>query len=443
MLSKPRILSLSLVSIFLWILTSYMRLENLQFEFDVDEQDALTHPIELSKEKFIADIISSAVEDDFDQSHIRKMCDSQKWDQRVVFRCHGIIGGIGNIRQELLHCIRYAIDAGAGLLLPSINLRSVKDLSNLEDGTISMDYLFDQDRFLFRMETACPQMTIYKDLEELETFGPVTETDIIKPKELPHWPFLAAYSAKPRVQEIRAPPGEISLIAFERVWRYYPICHDPVGFADTFGNLIPFREDVHRLAATIIYELSSRFHLAFDPDTSTTLPFADTFIGIHLRTASDVLDYWITYDDQANYYLGRIESSDFLSSLPIIYIASGNSSSVSDFGTKTRTLPHPPRIVTKNDLLSAADLKELESLTWDQQALVDFLVLSRSAYFMGMADSSFAWTIAVARRKTTDVGTCRFPAGFWKSKVWGTALRDEFSDLIGNHGYGWEDHMWP
>jgi len=83
-----------------------------------------------------------------------------------------------------------------------------------------MDYLFDQDRFLSRMETACPQMTIYKDLEELETFGPVTETDIIKPKELPHWPFLAAYSAKPRVQEIRAPPGEVSLISFERVWRY-------------------------------------------------------------------------------------------------------------------------------------------------------------------------------------------------------------------------------
>jgi len=72
-----------------------MRLENLQFEFDVDEQDALTHPIELSKEEFIAAIISSAVEDDFDQSQIRKMCDSQQWDQTVVFRCHGIIGGIG------------------------------------------------------------------------------------------------------------------------------------------------------------------------------------------------------------------------------------------------------------------------------------------------------------------------------------------------------------
>jgi hypothetical protein len=132
-----------------------------------------------------------------------------------------------------------------------------------------------------------------------------------------------------------------------------------------------------------------------------------------------------------------------LSSLLIIYIASGNATSIADFSTETQTLSHPPRIVTKNDLLLDEDLEELKSLTWDQQALVDFLVLSRSGYFMGMADSSFAWTIAVVRRKTTDSGTCGFSAGFWKSKIWGTALRDEFSDLIGNHGYGWEDHMWP
>jgi hypothetical protein len=116
--------------------------------------------------------------------------------------------------------MRYAIDAGAGLLLPVINLRSENDLSNLEDGTTSLDYLFDQNRFLSRMKATCPQMTIYKDLEELKALGPVTETYLIIPKHLPHWPLLPAYSARTRIEEIRAPPGEITLVPFERVWRY-------------------------------------------------------------------------------------------------------------------------------------------------------------------------------------------------------------------------------
>jgi hypothetical protein len=62
---------------------------------------------------------------------------------------------------------------------------------------------------------------------------------------------------------------------------------------------------------------------------------------------------------------------------------------------------------------------------------------------MGMADSSFAWTIAINRRKTSKSGTCGWRKSSWKSHLWGTALRDEFSDLMGNHGFGWESRMWP
>jgi len=94
-------------------------------------------------------------------------------------------------------------------------------------------------------------------------------------------------------------------------------------------------------------------------------------------------------------------------------------------------------------VLSGADLAELDRLTWDQQALVDLLILSRGAFFMGMADSSFAWTISHGRRRLSRKGTCQMPKGFWKSVLWGTAYEDEYSDLMGNHGYGWEDRMWP
>jgi len=118
-------------------------------------------------------------------------------------------------------------------------------------------------------------------------------------------------------------------------------------------------------------------------------------------------------------------------------------SSIQSFSQEISALSTPVPVVTKRDLLFGADLAELESLTWDQQALVDLLVLERGAFFMGMADSSFAWTISHGRRKFSKKGTCQMPKGFWKSMLWGTAYEDEFSDLIGNHGYGWEDKMWP
>lgn len=222
-----------------------------------------------------------------------------------------------------------------------------------------------------------------------------------------------------------------------------PICHDSIGFADTFGNLIPFRHDVHRLAATIIYELYSSYRLDITPSVTTTLPSANTFLGIHLRTANDILPEWLKYTDQASYFLSHIDSSDFITSLPVIYVASGNATSIADFSIEADSLIQPKTILTKHDLLSGDDLAKLTSLTWDQQALVDLLVLSRSGFFMGMADSTFAWTIALDRRKTSREGSCGIRKSNWKSHLWGTALRDEFSDLMGNHAYGWEERMWP
>ncbi|KAH6714165.1 hypothetical protein BKA61DRAFT_674777 [Leptodontidium sp. MPI-SDFR-AT-0119] len=447
MLSKPRFLAVGVVLVSLWIFVGSMRMEN--FESGLDEHAEWKEDTRIerwSKEEFISQAMSSAIQDDFDYGYIAQMCEEQQWDDSIVFECQNLIGGIGNLRQEILHCIRYAIDAGAGLVLPVIHLRQDSDLSNLESGTTSMDYLFDKERFLSRIGMACPQMRVYQDLEELESMGTVTKTELIDPKKLPHaMTSRIAYSCREHIKEIRAPPGEISLIPLENLWRHFPICHDSVGFADTFGNLIPLRQDVHRLAATALYELYSRYDVQIDPSTATTGIFADTFIGIHLRTANDILSYWLGYEDQADYYIERIRASEYLSSLPLMYIASGNATSVTDFSSlQEDSLVQPKHVITKHDLLSgAAEAAELASLTWDQQALVDYLILTRSGFFMGMADSSFAWTIAVNRRKSTRAGTCGFPAGWWKGKILGAALRDDFSDLLGKHGYGWEDKMWP
>jgi hypothetical protein len=64
------------------------------------------------------------------------------------------------------------------------------------------------------------------------------------------------------------------------------ICNDGVDFANAFGQILSLRKDTHRLAAAVLYELSSRYSLSMDPQEPFT---ADSFLGIHLRTATDAV----------------------------------------------------------------------------------------------------------------------------------------------------------
>jgi hypothetical protein len=40
---------------------------------------------------------------------------------------------------------------------------------------------------------------------------------------------------------------------------------------------------------------------------------------------------------------------------------------------------------------------QLEALSWDQQGMVDFLVMLRASRFAGVGHSSFAWNVALVR----------------------------------------------
>lgn len=51
----------------------------------------------------------------------------------------------------------------------------------------------------------------------------------------------------------------------------------------------------------------------------------------------------------------------------------------------------------KHSLLPAAELAQLEALTRDQQALVDYEVMVRCDVFGGFAKSSFSFNVAVVR----------------------------------------------
>ena len=108
----------------------------------------------------------------------------------------------------------------------------------------------------------------------------------------------------------------------------------------------------------------------------------------------------------------------------------------------------PVRVVTKISLLEKSplaqdDLALLDEMTWDQHALVDYLVLSRSSRFLGLRDSSFSYNLAITRHSWGDGGICtRQNNGL--SLPDGIVYTDDLSVLIGVKDFGrFRKGLWP
>jgi len=157
---------------------------------------------------------------------------------------------------------------------------------------------------------------------------------------------------------------------------------------------------VQQLAARALTELTKRFNL---PPTPRTGIARNAFIGVHIRSEIDAVNVGYTsYELQEEAYLHHINNT----ALRAIYAASGNTTSLDLFSRKAETLSPSAQVVTKMDLLSDDDLQYLSTLTWDQQALVDYLILERSSLFLGVSDSSFSWGLVYSRQSLSDRGLC-------------------------------------
>lgn len=353
------------------------------------------------------------------QEAINAVCNQTAWNESLVFTCNESYGGIGNIRNSVLHCVRYAIQAGASLVLPRIVLRSSTDIGTIETGqTADFSYMFDTPHFLESMSFYCPQLRIHNTigdvrggLEEKEGLtlslkpeslveGGVPRTGIPDPSA-----WRGQFYSWLDTQISTAGKGAPNLIVvnLQRSYMTYPIYSDGEAFAHTFASVLQFRNDTRALATKVLSSLAERFSLDINLEDDI-LPSA--FFGVHLRTEADSKkawesagDYWFYshYGNQVKVYLEQAPRS----SPAAIYVASGDPDEIARFADDAAKVPAPHNypVVSKVELLEGEDLEALRALTFDQQALVDYLVLLKASDFAGVAHSSFAWSIALKRHQ--------------------------------------------
>ncbi|KAH8906466.1 hypothetical protein BR93DRAFT_929088 [Coniochaeta sp. PMI_546] len=378
-----------------------------------------------------------------DYRPIREVCARTQFRPGLLFSCEEQHGGIGMVRNQILKCIRYAIHGGGALVVPSMALRNASDITDIETTTeVPLDYMFDRQAFVTHLTEGCPGMRIYDRAQDFPSYeqrvkvplavvGDQFEPD--HPREGLRHPrqwrrFFDEWLAK---QSVKVGPDAPVHVRLEQSFLEYPVRDDGDAFAREFGKVLSFRNDTRELAAKVLFGLKHKFALSID---ATKAISPDAFYGCHLRLEKDAVDAWqpeewrfSRMEDQFEEQFRNIERTG----LGIVYVASGDQTVVDVFAERlaARLASAPSStnrnvtVVTKHDLLHGPDRRQLESLTFDQQALVDFLVLFRSSAFMGVAHSSFPWNIALRRHELS-----KYPQ---YGNEGSDLLRDEYSVIMG------------
>ena len=121
---------------------------------------------------------------------IRALCNRTQWRDDLIINCPNLWGGVGNVRNKVLTCLRYAIEAGgmvkdmpridplltvysaSSFIVPSLIRRDKSDLSHLLTGSMTgLEYMFNREHFVSSIQQACPKMHLYRDERELQLQG--------------------------------------------------------------------------------------------------------------------------------------------------------------------------------------------------------------------------------------------------------------------------------
>jgi len=338
----------------------------------------------------------------------------------------------------------------AELILPEIVRRSETDISKvLPNGGgprrgVSMDYFFDRQHLNNTLSEYCPQMKLHSSINDFYdspsmlvpvqlsipslSMETVNGTVLAKPQQLGK--HIEDFLEEKSPGKKRKYPFRVHLFHTQFV---FPTGYDAPDFAANFGRILRIRRDARELAGSAVFNIHKMFDLNLDPRNGIK---NESFLGVHLRTESDVEGKFADYETQAANYLAYMTANH----MKVVFLATGaTGDNITAFAERAKDFG--ATVVMKKDVLEGEDLDTFNRFSWDQRALVDYEIMLRAGLVAGTAESSFAWNLALRRKHAYGVSESSQPKGTGGSVQW----HDRYSIIFGKttEGEAMQLTIWP
>ncbi|KAH8598170.1 hypothetical protein B0O99DRAFT_616061 [Bisporella sp. PMI_857] len=324
------------------------------------------------------------------------LCSQTKWVDGLWLHCHSysglnrisVAGGLNNARNRIQTCIRLAIDAGSGLIIPPVS--TLRDSTNWVTGqteSFCPDVYWNIEYLKTQLSKQCPQLQL-RSCGNTSEINSIVRT-IYRQYEDPtyHLGTFRSFVATTLREAKASKPNKHNLVAVEFGDSYLAFNYSASGEMGTVRRdlfkLLKFNQRLLEISETIL--------------RSTLLRHG--FIGLHFRGEQDWLQEWGSAEQQINFFLEESRRIQKVSSQHIntVYVSCGSQEAIARL--RERFSPFGFTVLDKWTILSEnkALLDELGAMDFDQKAVVEYEVLLGADYFEGIMMSTMSVLVAYAR----------------------------------------------
>ncbi|KFY95880.1 hypothetical protein V498_03063 [Pseudogymnoascus sp. VKM F-4517 (FW-2822)] len=334
---------------------------------------------------------------------LRSLCNEAEWTEGLWLQCHSGVGpsktamsgGLSNLRTRMQTCVRLAISAGAGVIIPTFATRDDSDLLKYPTEECPGG-MFDIKRYQEALSAACPQLNTRacKDTRGIDTTINAPFRKYLEPSH-----FNGTFRAL-----IDDTIAESGVITRPEISAKKPV---RMLYGDTlmaWNYTAAAEADVKKeLFKTLRYnnklsQLGSQVFAALKQTVSGPV------VAVHLRGEEDWPRSFGTLDIQLGHYtrtLLDLRSTTLgvngAATIKDVYVSCGNPDAIRQFQEKLEPLGYV--VHDKISLLSdhKGILKKVEDLRFDARAVTEYESLVSADYFLGILSSSLSDMVAYAR----------------------------------------------
>jgi hypothetical protein len=380
---------------------------------DTTVKDGAASPLSPQVLTYFDQVFSVDKPANYDFPALRQQCERTKWpEDDVHLHCVGMAAGLTSIMSQVKVCLKMAIEAGTGIVLPSMPLRNSANLTDFnllnEDAYMAYDKWFDAEHLIEQVRRACPRMKIVHPDQLDSPSVPVKNRWSIDLASAPGYQPFASYfwTGRPfktffeqeyaRLEQLAllAPDRDdsqkgITVVRIESPFLMFKITDDPTGkdlkLWNDLSHLIRFGEAPRQIVNQLLSLISRPFY------------------GVHFRVESDTI--WNTLDNQLGADLDALDRAWARygtpgAQKPLVYLACGDQEQIETFVSAGKArgweVTHKWQLSQSN----ANTLNIINDLTFDFQGAVDMGVMVKSHFFLGIIGSAFSLTIGNARDVT-------------------------------------------